>query len=315
MKMRFSLQAFGATSRQEWIDLAKKAEDLGCSMLVTADHLDQLWSPLAPLVTVAEHTSLRVGVMVLNNDLRHPAMLAREAAAIDLLTDGRLELGLGAGHGFPEYERIGLPFDPAPVRVDRLEESVQIVRRLLDGDTVHFDGVHYHLAGETTYPRPAQGHVPIMVGGGGSRVLRLAATRADIVGFAGAGRTKEDGKSHETTGFPTKAVDAQVELVRDAAAAAGRSGDSVPELQALVQAAVVTDDPPATAADMVARFQLDLTVDDILETPYIMVGTAEGLIDKLLAAAERWGISHYTIRPDTLDGLTPVLAALAGREC
>jgi probable F420-dependent oxidoreductase len=311
-RFRFSLQAFGATTRQEWIDLAKKAEDTGCSMLVTADHLDQLWAPLPPLITAAEHTSLRVGVMVLNNDLRHPAMLAREAAVIDLLTDGRLELGLGAGHGFPEYERIGLPFDPPPVRIDRLDESVQVLRRLLDGEAVHFDGIHYQLAGETTYPRPAQEHVPILVGGGGNRVLTLAGRRADIVGFAGAGRTKEDGKSHEVTGFPAKAVDAQVALVKGAVAEAGRA---MPELQALVQAAVVTEDPRGTAEGLIDRFKVDLSVDDILETPYLMVGTASGLVDKLLAAAERWGFSHYTIRPDGLDGLQPVIAELAGREC
>ena len=114
------------------------------------------------------------------------------------------------------------------------------------------------------------------------------------------------------TGFPAKAVDRQVALVRQEVAEAGRP---MPELQALVQAAVVTDDPRGTAATLIERFQVDLTVDEILETPYLMVGTAEGLVDKLLAAAERWGFSHYTIRPETLDGLKPVIAQLAGREC
>src|SRR4051812_49735964 len=137
-------------------------------MLVTIDHLLECWSPLPPLITVAENTSLRAGIMVLNNDFRHPALLAREAATIDLLTDGRLELGLGAGHGWPEYERIGLAFDPAPVRVDRLEESVQILRRLLDGETVEYAGDHYTINGETTYPRPVQDRVPILIGGGGN---------------------------------------------------------------------------------------------------------------------------------------------------
>jgi probable F420-dependent oxidoreductase len=286
---RFSLQAARSASRSEWVDLARKAEDLGFSMLVTADHLDALISPLAPLVTAAEATTtLRVGVLVLNNDLRHPALLAREAATIDLLTEGRLELGLGAGHARPEYERIGLPFDPPAIRVGRLAESVQILRALLDGEAVTFDGEYYRLAGEQCYPQPTQSHLPLLVGGGGSRVLGIAARWADTVGFTGLGRTLDDGNSHEPSGFGLAAVDEQVASVR---AQAGDRIDAL-EFQALVQAVIITGEPRQAAADLIARRTPSLMVDEVLGTPYLMVGSEAALVDKLMEQRERWGFSH-----------------------
>jgi probable F420-dependent oxidoreductase len=306
---RFSLQAAASPSRTAWVELARKAEDLGFSLLVTADHLDTLFSPLAPLLgAAAATTTLRVGVLVLNNDFRHPALLAREAATIDLLSDGRLELGLGAGHARPEYERIGLSFDPPAVRVGRLAESVQILRGLLDGKAVTFAGEYYRLAGEQCYPRPAQAHVPLLVGGGGRRVLAIAARWADAVGFTGLGRTLADGNSHDPSGFGPAAVDEQVAWVRS------QAGDRLGglEFQALVQAVVPTDDPRQAAADLIAKRIPSLTVDDVLRTPYLMVGTTAALIDRLIEQRERWGFSHYTVRPDALDAVAPIVARLAG---
>jgi len=137
---RFSVQVAQAESRQEWIELVKRAEDAGFDMIVTADHLEQCLAPLIPLATAAEVSErLRLGIMVLNNDLYHPSMLARDAATLDLLSEGRVEVGIGAGHAKPEYERAGIPFDPAGTRVGRLEEAVLVLRRLLDGQTVTFD--------------------------------------------------------------------------------------------------------------------------------------------------------------------------------
>jgi probable F420-dependent oxidoreductase len=307
---RFSLQARDAADRREWAELARRAEGQGCSLLVTPDHLDACLSPLAPLVIAAEATTtLRVGTLVLNNDFRHPALLAREAATVDLLTDGRFELGLGAGHAAPEYERAGLTFDPAGVRVARLGESVRVLRRLLDGQTVDFDGDHYRLRGETCHPRPVQAHVPLLVGGGGRRVLALAAREADAVGFTGLGRTLADGHAHETSGFSPAAVDRQVGWVQEQAGA--RLGGL--ELHVLVQGVVVTDRPRQAAEDLVATDLPGLSVDDVLATPYLLVGTAGGLADRLLEMRERWGFSHYTVRPDTLGASSPVIAALAGR--
>ena len=194
---RFGLQVARAESRREWRDVAKQAEDLGFDTVVVPDHVaDDLLSPMVALATMAEATTrLRVGTFVLNNDFRHPALLAREAATIDLLTDGRLELGLGAGHSAPEYAEIGLDFDPAAVRVARLSESARLLRRLFDGDEVTVAGTYYRTDAHRLYParRPQ-----LLIGGNGDRVLRLAAEVADIVGFTGLGATQPDGQRHAT---------------------------------------------------------------------------------------------------------------------
>ncbi len=143
---RFSVQAVGADCRAAWVVLARKAEDLGVDLLVTADHLAGALGPLVALATAAEATRrLRVGTMVLNNDFHHPVVLARDVATVDLLSDGRAEVGLGAGHAEPEYESAGIAFDPHASRVDRLGESALVLRRLLDGETVTHRGEHYTL--------------------------------------------------------------------------------------------------------------------------------------------------------------------------
>ncbi len=305
---RFSLQVATTESRRSWQDQARQAADAGFSALFTADHLDACLSPLAPLISAAEAApGLRVGTLVLNNDLRHPSLLAREAAAVDLLTDGRLELGLGAGHARPEYERNGLRFDPPQLRVARLAESVQVLRRLLDGETVTFHGDHYDLDGETCYPRPAQPHVPLLVGGGSPATLAVAARHADAVGFTGLGRTLLDGNRHEVTGFPPAAVTRQVDWVRD------QAGDRIDELElhALVQAVVVTD-RPKEEAERLGTLLPGLSAADILATPYVLVGTVGGITEALVERRERWGFSHFTVRPAALPAFAPVVATLAG---
>jgi probable F420-dependent oxidoreductase len=306
---RFSLQVPGATSRREWVELARRAEDTGFDMVVTADHLGGA-SPLIPLAVAAEATErLRVGTMVLNNDFYNPSLLARDVATLDLLSDGRVELGLGAGHARPEYERAGLVFDPPGRRVDRLEESVELLRRLFDGETVTHHGDHYDLAEETAAPLPVQEHLPLLVGGGGDRVLGIGARLADAVGFTGLGRTLEDGHHHEPAGFAPARVDEQVAHVRRAA---GERADAL-ELQALVQAVVVTKDPVRAAEDLIAEHLGSMSVEDVLATPYLLVGSEWELIDRLVERRERWGFTHYTVRPDALGQIEGVMAGVAGR--
>jgi len=307
---RFSLQAGEAASRREWVDLVKRVDDAGLDMLVTADHLGNSLSPLVPLATAAEVSGrLRLGVMVLNNDFHHPSLLAREAATLDLISDGRLELGLGAGHAQPEYERAGIGFDQAPIRVDRLEEAVVVLRQLLDGESVTFSGTHYRLRDERCDPRPAQEHVPLLVGGGGRRVLGIAARRADAVGFTGLGRTLADGQHRDPDGFRLARVEQDVASVR---LAADDRLDSL-EFQVLVQAVVVTDDAVSTA-EAISRTKLPtLSSEDVLATPYLLVGSKDAIVERLLEHRERWGFSHYTVRPDALGQIEPVIAALSGR--
>jgi probable F420-dependent oxidoreductase len=246
--------------------------------------------------------------MVLNNDLHHPSLVARAAATLDVLSDGRFELGLGAGHSKPEYERAGIGFDPPATRVDRLEEAVALLRRLLDGETVSHVGPHYRLHDERCDPPPVQDHVPLLVGGGGKRVLTLAARSADTVGFTGLGRTLADGQHHDPSGFAPEQVDRDVAIVR--AAADGRS--ATPELQVLVQAVVITDDARGAAESIVANRLPSLTADQVLSTPYLLVGSEQGIVDQLVRQRERWGFSHYTVRADAIDQFAPVVEALAG---
>jgi probable F420-dependent oxidoreductase len=306
---RFSLQAATVLSLAQWRDLARETADLGFSLLLTADHLDECVAPLPPLVSAADAApGLRVGTLVLNNDLRHPSLLAREAAAVDLLTDGRLEIGMGAGHAQPEYTRNGLRFDTGATRIARLEESVQVVRRLLAGETVNFHGAHYDIDGETCYPRPNQASLPLLVGGGGKRTLAVAARYADAVGFTGLGKTLPDGNRHQPTGFAPAAVTAQVAWVRDQA---GSRFEGL-ELQALVQAVVVTDRRDDTAERLLSRHP-GLTTADLLATPYLLIGSVNGIIETLVERRERWGFSHYTVRPAALPAFAPVVAALAGK--
>src|SRR3954454_6006804 len=186
---RFGVSARSTGTHTTWGPRARQIEDLGYSTLLIPDHLLQIWPPLVPLMSAADATStLRVGTFVLNNDFRHPVLLAREAAAIDVLTDGRLELGLGGGHMRSEYEEAGIPFDPAPVRFERLGESVAILKGLLAGEAVTLEGRHYQVKEHRAYPRARQApRPPVLIGGNGRRLLSLAAREADIVGFTGLG--------------------------------------------------------------------------------------------------------------------------------
>jgi probable F420-dependent oxidoreductase len=295
------LQAGHCHAAPEWRDLGRRAEDLGFSSVVVPDHVGEgLLSPMIALATMAETTTtLRLGTFVLNNDFRHPALLAREAATIDLLSDGRMELGIGAGHSAPEYAQIGLPFDRASVRVTRLEESARLLRRLFDGDEVTIAGDHYSVTAHRLAParRPT-----LLVGGNGDRVLRLGAQVADIVGFTGLGRTLPDGQRHEIA-WSEPEIDAKVAVVRDAA---GARFDAL-ELNVLVQHIAVTDDRIAVA-ERLAR-ELEVDPDELLGAPYMLIGTVAEIVEQLHAARERWGFTYFVTRD--ADQTAPVIAALS----
>jgi probable F420-dependent oxidoreductase len=289
-----------APSRRAWQDEARRAEDLGFDTVVVPDHVaDDLLSPMVALATMAEATSrLRVGTFVLNNDFRHPALLAREAATIDLLTDGRLELGLGAGHSAPEYAEIGLDFDPAAARVARLSESARLLRRLFDGEEVTFDGTYYRVTAHRLAPLRSP---RLLIGGNGDRVLRLSASVADIVGFTGLGATQPDGQRHATE-WELEQIDAKVAIVR---AAAGDRLDQL-ELNALVQYVEITNDRVATAEAVAARLDVDPAV--VLDAPYMLIGTVAEIVEELERARERFGFSYFVTRDAAQTA--PIIAAL-----
>ena len=307
-KFRFGVLAARKVTRQEWKEKARRIEDAGFSTLLMTDHLgDDRLSPLPALVSAADAApALRVGTIVLNNDLRHPAVLAKDVATVDILTDGRFELGLGAGWEHEDYERAGLPYDRAAVRVSRLEESMTILDALFTGETVNYSGKYYTITDLPALPKPAQQpRPPFLVGGGGKRVLSVAARMADIVGVHIRART--DGAGQDWTSATREDVEKKVGWVREAA------GERFPQLELCQNlfAVVVTGDRQATARQMTGRF--GLPEDAILESPYFLIGSVEQISEQLQENRQRFGIS-YIISPDVfMDALTPVVANLVGK--
>jgi probable F420-dependent oxidoreductase len=308
---RFGVNVWSAKSRAEWVERARKIEDLGYATLTVPDHLTDLIAPMPALVSAAEATTtLRVGSNVLNNDFRHPVLVAREAAAVDLLTDGRLQLGLGAGSIQSEYDQAGLSFNRGGTRVERLTEAVTIIKGLLKGEQVTFAGRHYRVTGHSIAPLPVQRpHPPILIGGNGPRLLALAAREADIVGLSGITFRGGGAALPDLSGWRTSSVDERVQLVRDVA---GEERYARLELNALVQRVVVTDVRRKAAEELTSRWA-QLTPDEILQSPYVLIGTVDQMVEDLQARRERWGISYYVIFEPYLDAFAPVVARLAGR--
>jgi probable F420-dependent oxidoreductase len=299
---RFGLSVWGATSRDEWRNKARRAETAGFDTLLIGDHLvDGMFSSLSALVAAAEATErIRVGTLVTNNDFRHPVVLARDAAVVDLLTDGRLELGLGAGHMKHEYDGAGLQFDPPKVRVARMAEAATIIRGLLGGDEVTFHGEHYRVDAQRCYPVPEQ-RVPLLIGGNGRGVLRTAARLADIVGFTGFSQV-EGQPAVNPTHFTDEGLSEQIAWVRSAAP---DRFDQL-ELTTLVQGITITNDRRGAAAELQPLLPA-LTVDDVLSSPYGLIGTAEQIADQLRARRERLGISYLTVFEKDLDAMAEVI--------
>jgi probable F420-dependent oxidoreductase len=306
---RFGVNVGRAGSRAEWAEKARKLEDLGYSALTVPDHLADLLAPMPALVSAAAATQhLRVGTNVLNNDFRHPVLVAREAATVDLLTEGRLQLGLGAGHMQAEYDQAGMRFDAGGTRVERLAETVTIVKGLLTGEPVTFAGRHYRVTGHTIHPLPLQRpHPPLLIGGNGRHLLTLAAKEADIVGLSGI-TFRRGGTAPDLSGWRVAGVDARVRLVREAA---GDRYDRL-ELNALVQRVVVTEDRRRAAEELSRRWP-QLSPEELLQSPYVLLGTIDQLVEDLQARRERWEISYYVIFEPYMDAFAPVVARLAGR--
>jgi probable F420-dependent oxidoreductase len=307
---RFGVNLRGASSRGEWQDKARKVEALGFASLTVPDHLTDMIAPFPALVSAAEATKhIQVGTHVLNNDLRHPVLVAREAAAVDLLTDGRFQLGLGAGSIQSEYDEAGLRFDTGGTRVERLAEAVTIIKSLLKGERVTFAGRQYTVTGHTIATLPVQRpHPPILIGGNGRRLLALAAREADIVGLSGI--TFRDGGAQppDLSGWRVSAIDERIRHIREVA----REGYAGLEICALLQRVTVTADARAAAEELTHRWP-QLQIDDLLQSPYVLIGTVDHIVENLLARRERWDISYYVVQEPYLDAFAPVVARLAGR--
>lgn len=299
---RFGYQVARPTDAAQLRAEARAAEVAGFDVVSSWDHVTEGWAPLASLLAMAEATKrIRVGTLVLNNDFHHPVHLAREVAAIDHLSGGRMELGIGAGHAFTEYQAIGTSFDPPAIRKARLAEAVEILRRLLDGEEVSYAGHHYQLDRVRTM-RACQDRLPILVGVNGTRALAHAARHADTIGLNMLGRTLEDGQNHEVRWDPER-IDRTVDHIRSAA---GARWERL-ELNALVQAVIVTDDRHGAADKLVRRIP-GLTAGDALVAPFLAVGTHDEIADHLVMCRQRWGISYVSVRD--IAAFAPVIERL-----
>ncbi|MFI5225695.1 MAG: TIGR03621 family F420-dependent LLM class oxidoreductase [Candidatus Limnocylindrales bacterium] len=290
---------------------ARRAESMGYSAMVLPDHLVEQLAPIPVLATVAAATDrLRIAPFVLNNDLRHPAVLAQDLASLDVLSGGRLEIAIGAGWNKPEYDRIGLPFEPVAVRSARLEEAVAVLKGTLGDGPFSFHGTYYTITDHDGYPKPVQRpHPPLFIGGGGRRTLSLAGREADIVGLA---PRILSGQRADPRSFTIAAAAEKIGWVREAA------GDRFDRLEFNVYpsgtAITVTDHPRAEAAKVADRMRdrtgVELTVDEVLESPHIFIGSIDGFVEKFRLLRERLGISSFLV--GGIDELAPVVERLAG---
>lgn len=304
---RFGIQCKGPADAAGWPALARKVEDLGWSTLTVADHLDDQLAPVpAVMAAAAATTTLRVGTMVLANDYRHPVMVAKEAATLDVLTGGRFELGIGAGWMTSDYEAAGIPLERPGVRIDRLAEALAVLRGLWGGEAFSFDGAHYRVHDLPGRPTPTTpGGPKVVIGGGGERVLRLAARTADVVALNVNLRAGVIDERAFPDGTPD-ATDRKLAWLRDEV---GDRMDDL-ELQVRVHLAMVTEDRATVIEELAPAF--GLTPVEAATTPHALIGSVEEICDQLVERRERWGISYLGLSGDQLDAFAPVVQRLAG---
>jgi probable F420-dependent oxidoreductase len=304
---RFGLQCRGPADGAGWRDLARRLEGDGWSTLTVADHLDDGLAPTPALMAAADATTtLTVGSMVLANDYRHPVVVAKEAATLDVLSGGRFELGIGAGWTTADYEAAGFPLDRPGVRIARLTEAIEVLRGLWADEPCSFTGDHYRIDAMTGLPHPVTPGGPrLVVGGGGERILRLAARTADVVAVnvnLAAGVIDE-------RAFPDGVPDATDHKLAWMREAAGERFDRL-ELQVRIHLAMVTDDRDGVLAKLAPAF--GLTVDEARATPHALIGSVDEICDQLVERRERWGLNRIGLSQDQLDAFAPIVARLAG---
>jgi probable F420-dependent oxidoreductase len=311
---RFGVLGENIRSRDELMDTARKAEAAGCATFLLRDHFveepfgHQL-APLAALATVAAITSsLRVGTLVFANDYRHPAMLAKEAATLDLLSGGRFELGLGAGFLRPEYEAAGMPFDPPGARVERFEESLQLLKGLFATEPLTFRGKHYTVTDLDSFPKPVQQpRPPILVGAGGRRMLSIAARHADIIGLLSVNTTSGEmvDDPHERL---AGAVARKIGWIREAA------GERFPTIELSSTATIVVDKDRRGAAEKLARDRNwhGISPEEVLEMPALFIGSLEQIAEQMQERRERYGFSYYVVSDASAELAAPLVARLTG---
>ena len=304
---RFGAQVADVKPGKAWAELARKLEDGGYSTLFVPDHFDDQVAPLPAMTWAAAATSgLRVGSLVFDNDFKHPVVLAKEAATLDLLSDGRLELGIGAGWMHTDYETSGIPFERAGVRIDRLQEAVTVIKGLLGGQPFSFEGTHYKIKDLTGTPKPVQQpRPPILIGAGAKRMLRFAAREADIVSVnfdMSPGAINADVVTTGTANLTAQKVD----LIRDAA---GDRFDDI-ELSVTVFMAALHENRDQLAEMVAGSFGQPQEL--VLESPHFCTGTETQIVEQLQERREKYGFSYVVFSGGSYEAMLPVVGKLAG---
>lgn len=318
---RFGVQSYAPASAQEWRDLARRAEELGFSSFHLADHVIgpgpalqatghpvQTVAAIPAMAVAAEATStIKVGCRVLCVDYRNPVMLAKEVATLDFFSDGRLELGLGAGWLANEYQAMGIEFDPPKRRLDRLEEVIGLLRASFADGELNITGEHVHAVGFEAVPKPVhQPMPPLMIGGGAQRILSIAGREADIVSLNfnnASGRLGPEGIGSSTAAETAKKID----WIKQAA---GSRFDQI-ELETAAYFTIVTNDALATREKMAPMFAM--SADDFAEHPNVLIGSVDEICDRVVERREKFGINYISFGTSVMEAIAPVVDRLAGR--
>jgi probable F420-dependent oxidoreductase len=305
---RFGVQVSKETTAKGWAEVARRSEAAGYDVLTMPDHFTDQLAPVPALMAAADATTtLRVGALVFDNDYKHPVILAKELATLDLLSDGRTEIGLGAGWMISDYEEAGIQYDSPKVRIDRFIEGMAIIRGVMKDGPFSFTGEHYTVTNYEGFPKPVQAPCPpVLIGGGGKRVLTYAAREADIIGINGTLTAGVVGPEALAT-MTAEAVDEKVAIV--AAAGAHRLNDI--EMNIRTFFVKVTDDRAGMVERISSMFQVP--ADMINNSPFALIGSVDSCIEQLLERREKWGFSYTIVGAENIDECAPIVAALRGK--
>ena len=306
--LRFGVSGGALTDPNDVVALARRAEAMGYDTVAISDHLDDGCAPLIALTAAAMATeTIRLATLVLANDFRNPAVLAKELATLDVVSGGRLEWGLGAGWKRTDYERGGFTFDRPGLRIERLAEAITVIKQCFADGVFSHDGDHYTIVELDGRPKPIQRpHPPLMIAGGGPKVLALAGREADIVGINLSLASGAIDAAAGASGAPAQ-TDTKVTAIRDAA---GSRFDSV-VLQTRIHMVLPSDDRTALIESMAPGFSL--TPTEAAEMPHVLVGTVDQMCDDIQRWRGRWGISYVTWSADAVETMAPVVERLSGR--
>ena len=304
---RFAVQEHGGTTAADWRERARSAEALGYSALYLPDHFTDQPGPIAALMAAADATTnLRIGPLVFDNDYRHPVVLAKEAATLDVLSGGRLDFGIGAGWQKSDYDKSGIAYDSVGARIERMEEGLKIIKGLWTGQEFSFTGKHYQVKDLEGTPTPLQTpHPPILLGGGGRKMLTIAGREADIVNVNYDLREGRINRDLVRTGMAA-ATDEKLQWIKDAAGA--RFEDI--EMSVTIFLATITDDRDSMAAGVASG--LGMEPSDILDMPHFLIGTVEQIAEDIRARRDRYGISYVIVPGEVREAFAPVVERLAG---